>query len=56
MQARWTRLYPVELPGKIVVGHGDIAEIPAGEAKASDNWEIVKAPAAPRKPDDGKDA
>ena len=43
IQARWLPLYPVDVPGQGIVEPGGLAWIGAGEAKASDHWEPIKA-------------
>lgn len=42
--ARWTPGYPTELADGTPVEPGSVHQVPAGEAKESDNWQPVRAP------------
>jgi hypothetical protein len=48
VKARWLPGYPVDLQGQGTIAPGDIVEISAGEAKDSDNWEIVRTARDPK--------
>lgn len=41
VQARWACAFPVEVPGQGVIQPGDLALIPADEARDSDHWQPV---------------
>lgn len=42
VDARWVAPYEGELPDKtVLVPNETVVKVPAGEAEASDNWEVV---------------